>query len=235
MFETYFPEYLNVDLGGSWLYEKALDSPTHDLAEQGYIDALQFIEGTPLKDKFIDGRFAGVPVVFGGSVLYTEAITLRFDAGNDFVIDVSSIWDIFTDKDDFEMIGRILSVVERLTPYLKDGMSIDVDNSSDQDLSSAEDLFWAEGDYFERWGFELVHSPMKKLIEKKGDLFICGPFYEKYYSVLYEKIGISFSSLPSSDDIKLVEGMCQDIKTLSDIVPKSPDFHLTVWKDDHKR
>ena len=235
MFETYFPESLHIDFDGSWQYERAQDSPTHDLAKKNYEAALKKIEGTPLEDKLLDGRYAGVPVVSDGDVLYTEAITLRFAAGNGFVLDVSSIWDSFADEDDFKMIGHILSVVGRLSPLLKDGMSIDMDNSSDQGLSSAQDLFWAEGDYYEKWGFELVHPPLEKQISREGELFICGPFHEKYYSVLYERIGISFSSLPSPDDIKLIEGMLPDIKELSALVPKSHDFHFTVWKDDLMR
>ena len=235
MFETFFPENLHVDFDGPWLYERAQDPPTHDLAQKNYEAAIKMIKGTPLEDKFLAGRYAGVPVVSDGEVFYTEAITLRFAAGNGFVLDVSSIWDSFADVDDFKMIGNILSVVGRLSPLLKDGMSIDMDNSSDHGLSSAQDLFWAEGDYYEKWGFRLVHPPLEKLFSKEGELFICGPFYEKYYSVLYERIGVSFSSLPSTDDIKLVEGMLPEIKELSGLVPKSPDFHLVVWKDDFKR
>ena len=244
MAERYLPNHLQAAKpGGPELCQLAGNTPLKVMAAREFKKSLGRLRKTPLSGKFVGGRFACVPVYLAGSVLYTEAYSYRFDAGNGCFLDLTQMWEEFDDGEFFDLAERVLAVVERLTLAFRPGMRLEADNS-DEDSSSADDLFTANGSAgWEMWGFELARSPREKKTGRHGELDVCGPIDGRWHSLAYGRVSVSFPEPLSADDISLAEGLLPELKELSELLSVapgtdaltcSPNFHLLVWAGGEK-
>ena len=219
-----------------------MESVTRDswVEEDSFREA---IKSTPFGDRLIDIRSEIRDLDCDGQYVTSKCHSFRFDAGDGFVLDISTA----TPCDDpldltADRAAGILENALRIVPFMRDGVELEADNAA-MDYDSAADLFKTSPPgtaYSGSWYFH--HNRPEDLGTFDGmdvrrlryfDGARCEPVDGDFHSVRCGGVHAIFPRKPSEDDLKWVSGIKPTLGALSNLVA-SGSVHFVLWRDGSK-
>lgn len=215
------------------------------------------IEASPFRDRLVDCKSAILNLDYDGIRMDTICLSFRFDVGNGYSLDISSMYRTFPS----EVAAAILRTIIPLIPMMKDGVEIEVDNVS-RYYDSASDLFktQAPGDAYSCAVPAALYETSREDIDEIDGMVIRRILYlhcsylieecggtEEFYSIGNGCIHVLFPWKPTEADLEWLSGIKPVLEDLTRLVSREgkeddgtttrvyrypdTDMHFVLWRD----